>query len=320
MKNYLISLGIKVWRSVSYGYEEPTIEDAITKEIRVKNEAEWDSGDITNCETNARALGAIFGAMSRNEVTRISSCVTAKEAWDILRTSHERIETVRVSKLQMCTTRFEQLKMHDEENFDGFISRLTDIINTFHSLGEPLSDLKVCRKILRSLSERFRVKVTAIEERTDVNKLTFAELVGKLQIFEINHPSDFKPSNTTSKSNTGIAFKSAREETFETCEDDDDISDEEIAMFAKKFRKFFRKGNNLESSKPPTLPNTSSVKSPTTSEDEKEGDEDIGSIHEAYDEMYRECLTLKKKESNTCTQIGYPKQKGNSTKTKHTLI
>lgn len=79
---------------------------------------------------------------------------------------------------------------------------------------------------------------------------------------------------------------------------------------------------STESSKLPTLPNTSSVKSPTTSEDEKEGDEDIGSIHEAYDEMYRECLTLKKKkkESNTYTQIGYPKQKGNSTKTKHTLI
>lgn len=99
----------------------------------------------------------------------------------------------------------------------------------FHSLGEPLSDLKVCRKILRSLSERFRVKVTAIEERTDVDKLTFAELVGKLQIFEINHLSDFKTSKTTSKYNIGIAFKSAREETFETCEDDDDISDEEIA-------------------------------------------------------------------------------------------
>ncbi|XP_058180238.1 uncharacterized protein LOC131298786 [Rhododendron vialii] len=400
MKNYLISLGIKVWRSILYGYEEPTIEDAITKEIRVKKEAEWDSGDITNCETNARALGAIFGAMSRNEVTRISSCVTAKEAWDILRTSHEGIETVRVSKLQMCTTRFEQLKMHDEENFDGFISRLTDIVNTFHSLGEPLSDLKVCRKILRSLPERFRVKVTAIEERTDVDKLTFAELVGKLQIFEINHLSDFKPSKTTSKSNNGIAFKSAREETFETCEDEDDINDEEIAMFAKKFRKFFRKGNNLgkpskpsssfkknvfgnndkqlsveksrkpqgiqchechgfghiqsecantlkkkmkkglkvtwdddsdedgsesggpengegnsrvsvlvaslestEASKLPILSNTSSVKTSTTSEDEKEGDEDIGSIHEAYDEMYRECLTLKKKKKELESEL-----------------
>ncbi|XP_058202917.1 uncharacterized protein LOC131317378 [Rhododendron vialii] len=366
MKNYLISLGIKVWRSVLYGYEEPTIDDATTKEIRVKKEAEWGSCDITNCETNARALGAIFGAMSRNEVIHISSCVTAKEAWDILRTSHEGIETVRVSKLQMCTTRLEQLKMHDEEHFDGFISR--------------------------SLPERFRVKVTAIEERTDVDKLTFAKLVGKLQIFEINHLSDFKPSKTTSKSNTNIGFKSAREETFETCEDEDDISDEEVAMFAKKFQKFFKKGNNLgkpskpsssskknvfgnndkqlsieksrkpqgiqchechgfghiqsecantlkkkmkkglkvtwdddidedgsdsggqengegnsrvsvlvaslestESSKLPTLPITSSVKSSTTSEEEKEGDKDIGSIHEAYDEMYHECLTLKKK-------------------------
>ncbi|KAG5544371.1 hypothetical protein RHGRI_016950 [Rhododendron griersonianum] len=141
--------------------------------------------------------------MSRNEVTRISSCVTAKEAWEILRTSHE---------------------------------------------GEPLSDLKVCRKILRSLPERFRVKVTAIEERPDVDNLIFAELVGKLQIFEINHLSDFKPS----KSSTGIAFKSTHEDTLETCEDDDDLSDEEITKFAKKFKKFFKRRNDLGKSHKPS--------------------------------------------------------------------
>ncbi|XP_058202712.1 uncharacterized protein LOC131317158 [Rhododendron vialii] len=248
MKNHLISQGIRVWRSVLYGYEEPTIEDAITKVIRAKKESEWNSGDNTSCEANDRALGAIFGAMSRNEITRISSCVTAKEAWEILRTSHEGIETVRVSKLQMCTTKFEQLKMHDEETFDSFISRLTELVNTFHSLGEPLSDLKVCRKILRSLPERFRVKVTAIEERPDVDNLTFAELVGKLQIFEINHLSDFKPS----KSSTGIAFKSAHEDTSETCEDDDDLSDEEITKFAKKFKKFFKRRNDLGKSHKPS--------------------------------------------------------------------
>ncbi|KAG5531774.1 hypothetical protein RHGRI_026406 [Rhododendron griersonianum] len=265
MKNHLISQGIRVWRSALYGYEEPTIEDVTTKVIRAKRESEWNSDDNTNCEANARALGSIFGAMSRNKVTRISSCVTAKESWEILRTSHEGIETVRVSKHQMCTTRFEQLKMHDEENFDNFISRLTEIVNTFHSLGEPLSDLKVCRKILRSLPERFRVKVTAIEERPDVDNLTFAELVGKLQIFKINHLSYFELSKSTSKSSTGIAFKSTHEDTLETCEDGDDLSDEDLAKFTRKFKKFFRRRTDLgKFSKP-----SSSLKRNTLGNDDK---------------------------------------------------
>jgi len=41
---------------------------------------------------------------------------------------------------------------------------ILDIANSFESLGEKISDEKLVRKILRSLSKRFDMKVTAIEE------------------------------------------------------------------------------------------------------------------------------------------------------------
>ena len=41
------------------------------------------------------------------------------------------------------------------------------------------------RKILRSLLDRFRAKVTAIEESKDVDSLKIDELVGSLQTFEM---------------------------------------------------------------------------------------------------------------------------------------
>ena len=41
------------------------------------------------------------------------------------------------------------------------------------------------RKILRSLPDRFRAKVTTIEESKDVDSLKIDELVGSLQTFEM---------------------------------------------------------------------------------------------------------------------------------------
>lgn len=43
--------------------------------------------------------------------------------------SLEGIEIVRVFMLQMCTTKFKELKMHRDEAFDSFITKLTDTVN-----------------------------------------------------------------------------------------------------------------------------------------------------------------------------------------------
>ena len=45
---------------------------------------------------------------------------TAKEAWTILKTTYEGIKKVKGMKLQMLTTRFEDLKVGDDEAFDSF--------------------------------------------------------------------------------------------------------------------------------------------------------------------------------------------------------
>jgi hypothetical protein len=56
------------------------------------------------------------------------------------------------------------------------------------SLGKPGSDVKLIRKILRSLSERFRIKMTAIEESKDLEEIKIEELVGSLQTYELALP------------------------------------------------------------------------------------------------------------------------------------
>ena len=70
--------------------------------------------------------------------------------------------------------------MNENHNFSFFYSELSDIVNSSFNLGESITDSKVIRKILRALPERFRPKVTTIEENKDIDSLRVDELVGSI--------------------------------------------------------------------------------------------------------------------------------------------
>ena len=71
--------------------------------------------------------------------------------------------------------------MSDNEYFNEFYAKLNDIINSVFSLGEVYDQPKIVRKILRSLIEDFRPKVTTITESKDADSIPIDELVGFLQ-------------------------------------------------------------------------------------------------------------------------------------------
>ena len=101
----------------------------------------------------------------------------------------------------MRTTKFENIWMHENQNFSFFYSKLSGIVNFFFNLGEPILDSKVVRKILRSLPKRFRPKVITIEESKDIDSKRIDELVGFIQAYEMTLPSSQKPKD--------IAFKAS---------------------------------------------------------------------------------------------------------------
>ena len=85
------------------------------------------------------------------------------------------------TKLQILTTRFEELKMSEDESFDSFYSKLNEVVVSKFNLREKKEDSKIVRKILRSLPESFRAKVTTIEESKDLDDIKVQELIGSLQ-------------------------------------------------------------------------------------------------------------------------------------------
>ena len=121
--------------------------------------------------------------------------------------------------------------MSDDESFDEFYAKLNDIVNSAYNLGEIYDQSKIVRKILRSLTEDFRFKVTAITESKDVESIPIDELVGSLQSYELDLPKINKFKLMVLKSVDDI-------DGF-----DDELSATEIAYLAKNFRNFLRNNN-----------------------------------------------------------------------------
>jgi uncharacterized coiled-coil DUF342 family protein len=88
----------------------------------------------------------------------------------------------------MLISRFEEIKMMDDETFRKFYSEMSDLRNSMVRLGKTVSDVKLIRKILRSLPNHFRIKVTTIEESKDLEEMKIEELVGSLQTYELSLP------------------------------------------------------------------------------------------------------------------------------------
>ena len=136
-------------------------------------------------------------------------------------------------RLQQLTTRFESIKMSDDECFDEFYAKLNDIVNFTYNLGEIYDQPKIVRKILRSLTKNFRPKVTAITESKDVDSILVDELVESFKSYELDLPKTNKSKLTALKSNDDVDGNGF----------DDDFSFTEIAYLAKNFKNFHRNNN-----------------------------------------------------------------------------
>ena len=150
--------------------------------------------------------------------------------------TYEGTKKVKDTKLQMLTTRFEELKMSEDDSFDAFYSKLNEVVVSKFNLREKTKDSKIVRKILRSLPKSFRAKVTVIEESMDLDDIKFQELIGSLQTYELLLPTQWK-----SKS---LALKTINEKVEVHDSSDEDMVDKDVAYLVKNFRKFLKFKNN----------------------------------------------------------------------------
>ena len=88
MVAFMKSLDIKTWKAVVKGWEHPKVKDKDRKDTaEFKPKEDWTDDEDKLALGNSKALNALFNGVDKNVFRLIKSCVVAKEAWEILRTT-----------------------------------------------------------------------------------------------------------------------------------------------------------------------------------------------------------------------------------------
>jgi RNA-binding protein YhbY len=130
----------------------------------------------------------------------------------------------------MLISKFEEIKMLEKETFREFYIKISDLRNSMVSLGKSILEVKLIRKILRSFPERFRIKVTIIEESKDLEEMKIEEVVGSLQTYEYSLPQVKKAKTIALK-----ASKAYKKKSRVSSDEDSNIDEDAVAMLAKNF-------------------------------------------------------------------------------------
>ena len=125
MKAFLKSIDERVWNSVEFVYEKPTTPIS-----------QWSTSQKEVAAFNSKSMNVIFNVVSMEVFKIISNVKVAHTVWNILQTVHEGTKAVKINKLQQLTTKFESIRMSDDECFDEFYAKLNDIVNSSYNFGE----------------------------------------------------------------------------------------------------------------------------------------------------------------------------------------
>ena len=102
-------------------------------------------------QLNAKAINALYCALSVSEFNRISSNNSAKEICNRSEVTHEGTNQVKEIKVNMLVHKYELFKIEPKKTITSMYTRFTDIVNNLKHLGKVYTDDDLCRKILRSL-------------------------------------------------------------------------------------------------------------------------------------------------------------------------
>ncbi|XP_024156372.1 uncharacterized protein LOC112164410 [Rosa chinensis] len=123
------------------------------------------------------------------------------------------------------------MTMGDDETVDDFHGRILKISGQCRSLGAPIDEDKIVKKILRALPEMFHSKVTSIEDSFDIDEYPLDEHIRNLKTYEMR----LKPE----KKSKGVAFKAVKEVE----EEEEETLD--LTLLTKKFKKFLKSKNSM---------------------------------------------------------------------------
>ncbi|KZV40436.1 hypothetical protein F511_32299 [Dorcoceras hygrometricum] len=173
--------------------------------------------------------------------SKIKTCATAKEIWEKLMQICEGNDEIKENKLTVAQKKYESIKMREGEAMAEFDERFSAVVIKLISLGKEYSNRELAHKVMRALPREWDVKTMAMRESKDLKKLELHDLFANLKAYE------FELETSSEAPSTSQPTKALAATTSEQCSPSktaDQLSNDVMSLFVKKFGKFMRRTQN----------------------------------------------------------------------------
>jgi hypothetical protein len=142
MRHHLTSLHASIWDIVEFGAQEPSVGDE-----------GYDSDKVAQIRHfNSQATTILLTSLSREEYNKVQGLKSAKEIWDMLKTTHEGDEVTKITKRETIEGELDRFMLHQGEEPQVIYNRLKTLVNQVRNLGSTKwDDHEMVKVILRSL-------------------------------------------------------------------------------------------------------------------------------------------------------------------------
>jgi hypothetical protein len=246
IRHHLTSLHASIWDIVEFGAQVTSVGDE-----------GYDSDEVAQIQHfNSQAITILLASLCREEYNKVQGLKSAKEIWDVLKTTHEGGEVTKITKRETVEGELGRFILNQGEEPQAMYNRLKTLVNQVRNLGSTKwDDHEMVKVILRSLVFRNPTQVQLIRGDPRYKQMSPEEVIGKFASFELmikgsKQIVNLEQGGTSTPEVQPIAFKATEEESTSSRLpiDASKLDNEEIALIIKSFRQILkqRKGKDYK--------------------------------------------------------------------------
>jgi hypothetical protein len=239
MRHHLTSLHASIWDIVEFGAQVPSVGDE-----------GYDSDEVVQIRHfNSQATTILLASLCREVYNKVQGLKSAKEIWDMLKTTHEGDEVTKITKRETIEGELGLFILNQGEEPQAMYNRLNTLVNQVRNLGSTKwDDHEMVKIILRSLVFRNPTQVQLIRGDPRYKLMSPEEVIGKFVSFELmikGSKQIVEQGGTSTPKVQPVAFKATEEKKEESTSsrlpiDASKLDNEEMTLIIKSFRQILK--------------------------------------------------------------------------------
>ncbi|MCQ7222065.1 hypothetical protein NP006_23470, partial [Salmonella enterica] len=177
---YHLKTQVESWIVIQTGFTIPE-EDGIPLPCE-----KWDAQMKRKIEADARATQALQCGLTKEELSRVGPCISAKELWNKLIELHEGTSDTKVSKHDLIFNKLFNMKMQEGETASQLHARIQDLLNGLHAIGQQVENRDIIRYTLNAFPRNslWASMVDAYKVSKDLSTLRLDALFFEFELHE----------------------------------------------------------------------------------------------------------------------------------------